>query len=85
MIAGPRIIPSCGGFAVHHGDKPGETLVGWYSSNTKAHAALRALKEALGQGGAPLDPLRTLFRVLAYVETAVLIEEVAGEEKEDAL
>ena len=79
-----RIVPSCGGFAVHHGDKPGETLSGWYSSNTKAHAALRALKEALGQGGAPLDPLRVLFRILAYVEAAALVDDIAKTEIYDS-
>lgn len=67
-----RIIPSCGGFAVHHGDKPGETLVGWYSSNTKAHAALRALKAALGQD----DPLRPLYLLLAHIQLVYVVDHV---------
>lgn len=65
-----RIVPSCGGFAVHHGDKPGETLVGWYSSNTKAHAALRALKA--GQD----DPFRHLFLLLAHIQCIYVIDHV---------
>src|SRR5271154_4859164 len=38
------MVPSCGGWEIHEvGRAPGESLVGWYSSKTKAQAALRVV------------------------------------------
>lgn len=77
LTEGAGIRQSCGGFEVHVGSEPGKTLVGWYPSKTKAHAALRVQKQC--------PELDRFFLLLAFVQVAVTTASSIREISENAV